>query len=196
MGLVADMGVNGAGDEILQPMLKNRFRVTFQGIGSSALSSADTLTLQVITADRPKLSFDEVILDRYNSKAYIPGKHQFEPVSMVFESDIGGNVIRTIQDQLETQQKLIGMGSAPRLPTARSGSRFKFATVIEQLDGDNVVFETWYLEGCWIQHIDYGDLDYSASETVKVTMTLRFDHARQDITGISGKATGGAAAEF
>lgn len=193
MALVTDMGVEGAGAEILQPMLKNRFKVDFQGIGRGNTSLPQTLTIQAITADRPKLSFEEVTLDRYNSRAYIAGKHTFETVNIVFESDIGGNVLNALKDQLETQQKIIGMSSAPRLPAAAAGSTYKFATIIRQLDGDNVVYETWFLEGCWIQNIDYGDLDYAASETLKITVTLRFDHARQDVSGTSGKATGGQA---
>ena len=39
------------------------------------------------------------------------------------------------------------------------------------------------------------DLDYAASEAVQITMTLRYDHARQDVGGYDqgqGVATGGA----
>lgn len=195
MAVLTDMGVKGAGNEILQPMLKNRFRVEFNGIGDD-----EVLTLQVITVDRPKLSFEEVALDRYNSRAYIAGKHTFETISVVFEADIGGGVLRAIQDQLEKQQKLIGMAPAKVMPASRSGSRYKFGMKILQLDGDvaeddndDSVFEVWYIDGCFLQNVDYGDLDYAASETIKVTATVRFDHARQRITGKSEKAVGGQA---
>jgi len=189
MALVTDMGVYGDGAEILQPMLKNRFRVEFFGIGIDS----QNLTIQVITADKPKLSFEEITLDRYNSRAYIAGKHTFETISIVFESDVGGRVAALLRDQLEQQQKIIGMASRARLPAARTGHDYKFATAIRQLDGDNYAYESWYLEGCWIQNIDWGDLDYAASETMKITLTVRFDHAREDLDGIAGKATGGQA---
>ncbi len=186
MAVLKDMGINGNGDEILQPMLKNRFRVEFRGIGDG-----EFLTLQAITVDRPKLSFEEVVLDRYNSRAYIAGKHTFETINIVFEADIGGGVLRALQDQLEFQQKLIGMDSRTLMPASRSGGRYKFSTIIKQLDGDAEVFETWYLDGCFLQNVDWGDLDYSASETLKVTATIRFDHARQNITGIKESAVTG-----
>lgn len=186
MAVLTDIGVRGNENEILQPMLKNRFRVEFVGLADS-----EPLTLQIITADRPKLSFEEIQLDRYNSRAYIPGKHTFETISLQFESDIGGGVLGALRDQLEHQQKLIGMDRAARLPTARSGRRFKFQTKLLQLDGDSTVFETWFLDGCWIQNIDYGDLDYAASESLKITVTLRFDHARQDIDGDNESAVVG-----
>lgn len=184
MATLSDMGVRGNGDEILQPMLKNRFRVEFVGIGGDA----EYLTLQVISCDRPKLEFEEVVLDRYNSRAYIPAKHTFQTINMVFEADIGGGVLRAIQEQLEYQQRLIGMAPRALMPTSRSGGRFKFETRLIQLDGDNTVFETWYLSGCYIASVDYGDVDYAASESIKVNLTLRFDHAQQDITGIKESA--------
>ena len=186
MALLTDMGVIGNGDEIIQPMIKNRFRVQFRGMGN-----AEFLTLQVITIDRPKLGFDEIVLDRYNSRAYIPGKHQFETINVSFEADIGGGVYKALQDQLEHQQKLIGMDPRRLMPTARSGGRFKFQTKLLQLDGDSTVFETWYLDGCYLSNVDWGDWDYTASETVKINVTLRFDHARQDIDGIKESAVTG-----
>jgi len=189
MATLNDIGVRGDGGEILQPMIKNRFKVSFN-MGDTI---DDALTIQAITADKPKLSFEEITLDRYNSRAYIPGKHVFETINVVFESDIGGRVVSILQEQLERQQKLISMASAPRMPSARAGGDLKFGTVIEQLDGDDQVFETWFLDGCWLQNVDFGDLDYAASETVKITATIRFDHARQRISGIEGKAVGGIA---
>lgn len=186
MAVLKDMGINGNGDEILQPMLKNRFRVEFRGIGD-----AEFLTLQAITVDRPKISFEEVTLDRYNSRAYIAGKHTFDPINVVFETDIGGGVLRAIQDRLEFQQKLIGMDSRTLMPAARSGGRYKFQTIIDQLDGDSTIFETWYLDGCFLQKVDWGDLDYTSSESLKVTATIRFDHARQLVAGIKESAVTG-----
>lgn len=189
MSVLSDMGVRGNGQEILQPMLKNRFRVEFQG-----LDRGEDLTLQVITTDLPKLSFEEVQLDRYNSRAYVAGKHQFEPINMVFESDIGGTVAKTLKNQLEYQQRLIGMESRSVMPTSRSGGRYKFSAKILQLDGDQEIFDTYYLDGCFIQNIDWGDLDYAASESRKITVTIRFDHMRQDITGIEESAVTGSRA--
>lgn len=178
MAILTDMGVNGTGTEILQPYLKNRFRVEFLG-----LESNEYLTMQVVTADRPKLSFEEVTLDRYNSRAYIAGKHTFETINVTFECDVGGKVMEAIQSQLEHQQRLIGMGSAPLMPANRAGGRYKFTTNIKQLDGGSTIYELWMLEGCWFQNVDWGDLDYAASETVKAVATIRYDHARQLVTG-------------
>lgn len=191
MALIIDMGVRGNGGEILHPQLKNKWRLTFNGIGG--VQDSQALTIQAITCDRPKLSFEPVTLDRYNSRAYVAGKHQFDPINVTFEADIGGGVASVVRAQLERQQRIIGIGSAPRLPSALAGQDYKFSVTQEILDGDNTPLEVWYIEGTWIENADWTDLDYSASETVKITLSLRYDHARQQILGVPGRATGGMA---
>ena len=188
MALISDLGVDGGG--IAQPRLKHKWAITFQNIAGDG----EPLRLNAINASRPKLQFEEVVLDRYNSKAYIAAKHVFETVDIQFEDDLNGGVTSALQEQLELQQNIIGLNSSPRLASAASGQQYKFAVRMDLLDGNTQVVETWVLEGAWISNIDYTDLDYTTSETVKVTTTLRFDHARQNVNpdSVSGKATGGA----
>lgn len=188
MALITDLGVDGGG--IAQPRLKHKWAITFQNMAGDS----EPLRTNAINAARPKLEFEEVVLDRYNSKAYIAGKHVFQTVDIQFEDDINGGVTAALQEQLELQQNIIGLGAAPRLPSAAAGQDYKFAVRMDLLDGNTAVIETWILEGAYIQNIDYTDLDYTTSETVKVTVTFRFDHARQSVNpdGVSGKATGGA----
>jgi hypothetical protein len=198
MALITDMGVTQGAGGIIMPMLKNKWQVEFFSIGGArgdggSTNRSDILTLQAITGDRPKVSFEEIQLDRYNSRAWIAGKHTWEPVTFTFESDIGGRVSRVIQEQLEKQQALIAPGHGRVMNTAASGSQYKFSMVVTMLDGDITPLEQWAYEGVWIQNVDYGDLDYAASEAVKLPITFRFDHARQMILGQNGKATGGTA---
>ena len=191
MATLADLGVRGVGGEILQPHLKNKWRLTFNGLGG--LVSSNALTIQAITCDRPKQSFESVQLDRYNSRVYIAGKYTFEPITVTFEADVGGEVEYAVRAQQELTERIIGMQSAPRLPAALAGSDYKFSVTQEILDGDDVSLSTFYLEGAWFENVDWGDLDYAASETLKVTCTIRFDHARQEITGVRKLAVGGFA---
>lgn len=208
MATLRDIGLGiSPGTEILQPMLKNRYKVEFIGIhdfdGGPATQSKTDLTIQVITTDLPKVSFEEITLDRYNSRAYIGGKHTFEAINMVFEADVGGRVYRAVRGQLESQQRLIGNTSNYAMGTRRTAGEYKFATKIMHLDGGwsgegTDVLHSWILEGCWFQQLDFGDMDYAANETVKVTATVRFDHARLDIAPTSGaiSSNGGSAPDL
>ena len=194
MATINDIGIPGVGSGILHPKLKNKWRVTFANLGGGA--DSQPLSMQAVTITRPTLNFEEVQLDRYNSRAWVAGKHTFEPVTLTVEDDITGTASQVIQEQLQAQQWLIG-AEGQFLASAGEGSIYKFVTYLDLLDGNDQVVEKWTLEGCFLQNVDYTDLDFSASEAVQITMTVRYDHARQDIGGYSqgeGVATGGAGA--
>lgn len=190
MGLISDLGVEGGG--IHHPQHKNRWAINFLGLPGDA----HELRLQAITADRPKLGFEKITLDRYNTRAYIAGKYTWETMAVTFEADLGGLVDRALQAQLERQQAIIGPGAAPLLPAAAYGDIYKFGIHLDMLDGQSLdPMERWFIEGCYLENVDYGDVDYSASETVKIITTISFDHARQLIQSAHpySKATGGPA---
>jgi hypothetical protein len=191
MATINDIGIPGVGTSILQPKLKNKWRLTFANLGGGA--SSQPLSMQAINVTRPVLNFEEVQLDRYNSRAWVAGKHNFEPMTATFEDDVTGSASQVLQEQLQQQQWLIG-SEGPWLATAGEGSLYKFVTYLAMLDGNEQPIEQWTIEGCWLQNVDYTDLDYAASEAVQITTTIRYDHARQDIGGYAqgeGIATGG-----
>lgn len=192
MATINDIGIPGVGSGILQPKLKNRWRVTFANMGGGA--DSQPLSLQAVTLTRPVLSFEEVQLDRYNARAYVAGKYTFEPMTVTFEDDVSSTATQVLQEQLQNQQFLVG-AEGQWLAAAGEGSLYKFVTYLDLLDGNEQVIEKWTVEGCFIQNIDYMDLDYAASEAVQITVTLRYDHARQDAGGYDqgqGVALGGA----
>lgn len=188
---INDIGIPGVGTGILHPKQKNRWRITFANLGGGA--DSQPLSLQAITVTRPVVSFEEVQLDRYNSRAWVAGKYNFEPITLSFEDDVSGSASRVIQDQMQKQQWLIG-AEGQFLAAAGEASIYKFVTYLDMLDGNDKTTERWTIEGCWLQQVDYTDLDYSNAEAVLITTTLRYDHARQNIFGYetSGVATGGA----
>lgn len=186
MSTINDIGIPGVGTGILQPKQKNRWRVTFANLGGGA--DSQPISMQAITITRPTLNFEEVQLDRYNSRAFIAGKHTFEPMNLTVEDDVTGTATRVIQEQIQKQQFLTG-AEGQWLATTGHGSAYKFITHLHQLDGNEQVIEQWTMEGCWFQNIDYTDLDYAASDAVVINMTIRYDHARQEITGYSESGT-------
>ena len=77
--------------------------------------------------------------------------------------------------------------------SAASGIDYKFTTKCEILDGGNgaaepIVLETWELYGCYLNNVNYNDLNYGTSEPVTITMQIRFDNAVQTPLG-SGVGT-------
>lgn len=192
MATVNQMGIPGVGTGILQPKLKNRWRVTFSGMGAEG-GSSQPVSMQAVTVDRPKLQFSEVELHRYNSRAYVASKYEWQPINLSTEDDVSGTAGRVIQEQITKQQFLTGV-EGPFLAASPEGSLYKFGTKIEMLDGNDQVIERWVLQGCFLQNIDYTELDYADGNAVLINLVLRFDHAYQEIGGYNageGVALGG-----
>jgi hypothetical protein len=194
MATLSQVGIAGVGNGVLQPKHKNRWRALFTGLGGILGSNSgvpNDLALQVITVTRPSLSYEEVQLDRYNSRIYVAGKHTFEPCSLTVEDDVTNRAANAIQTQLEKQQRLIG-ATGPWLNTEATAFSYKFGMMLEMLDGNEAVVESWKYEGCFIQTVDWGDLDYSTGEKMIISLTVRYDHARQVLnSAVTGSAIGG-----
>lgn len=188
-------GTEGRGG-ILQPKLKYRFRVRTVSFGPTGPREQINLTQQVMNVTKPKISQEEVMIDSYNSKTWVAGKHIWEPINLVLRDDITNAVSRLVGHQLQKQLNHFEQ-TAPA-----AGINYKFAMFIETLDGGNdVVQEQWVLEGCWVQNADYDSLDYAASEVQMINLTIRFDSATQseglfpddpDVTNPGGTLTAAA----
>ena len=167
---------------ILQPKLKYRFRVNTTSFGG--FTDQTDLTRQVMNVTKPKLSFEEVQIDSYNSRAWVAGKHLWEMITLVVRDDITNIVSKLVGLQMQKQLNHFEQTA----PTA--GINYKFETNIQILDGGNdFVQEEWALEGCWLQNVDYDSLDYAAGADVQIiTMQIRFDNATQiGVDGFQGE---------
>lgn len=161
----------GSGDAgILQPKLKYRFRVTLQA-GFGGDQQTREYTQNVMNVTRPKVNFEEVMIDSYNSKVYVAGKHAWDPVTVVVRDDISNSVSRIVGAQNQRQLNHFEQ-TAPI-----AGSDYKFNMIIEALDGSTAVpTEIWTCQGCFLTNIDYSESDYATSEPVTVSMTVRMDN--------------------
>lgn len=173
---------------LLMPKLKYRFRVTFLNLGVSQPTTE--LTKQIMDATRPSVSFEEIVLDIYNSKVKLAGKPSWEDLTINVRDDAGGMVAKLIGEQLQKQFDFMEQASAS------SGIDYKFTTVIEMLDGGNgtstpTVLETWEVYGCYLTSVNYNDLNYGESAPVTITMNVKFDNALQTPVGAGvGAAVG------
>lgn len=160
---------------LLMPKLKYRFRVTLLGFGAE---SSVELTKQVSDVTRPKVNFEEIALDVYNSKVYLAGKPSFESLTLTLRDDASGFVQKLVGQQIQKQFDFMEQASA------RSGIDYKFTTRIEILDGGNGGYDANVLEstecyGCIVLNADYGDLNYGTNEAATVALTVRFDNMVQ-----------------
>ena len=165
---------------LLMPKLKYRFRVFFENFGVS--SPTTELTKQVMDFTRPNVTFADIDLPIYNSTIKLAGKYTWDNVTCQLRDDAAGNVSKLVGEQLQKQLDFLEQSSAA------AGIDYKFLTKFEILDGGNgtnapVVLETWELYGCYLQGVNYNNMDYGLSEAVTISMTIRFDNAIQTPVG-------------
>jgi hypothetical protein len=176
MSTLQNFGVplgGGAGrGGILQPKPKHRFRVRVINFGPVA--GGLELTQQVQTVSRPTLSQNPVEVHSYNSLAYYAGKHTWNSVELSVRDDVTNAVNKLVGHQLQKQMNHFEQTSA------LAGSNYKFQMYIETLDGGyDGMLEQWFLEGCFLEQINYGQFDYSTADAMTIDMTVRYDNATQ-----------------
>jgi hypothetical protein len=172
---------------LLMPKLKYRFRVSFQNFGVS--SPVTELTKQVVDFQRPNVTFDNIDLPIYNSMIKLAGKYSWADVTCNLRDDAAGNVSKLVGEQLQKQLDFAEMSSAS------AGIDYKFTTVFEVLDGGNgantpIALETWEIYGCYLQGVNYGDMNYGENAAMQIALTIRFDNALQNPAGGGGGGVG------
>jgi hypothetical protein len=179
---------SSASQGLLMPKLQYRFRVVLENFGVSTPRSE--LTKQVMDVTRPNLTFDDITLDVYNSKVYLPGKHTWEAITINLRDDVNNSVSKLVGEQVQKQFDFFEQASAA------SGIDYKFTTRIEMLDGGNGatapgILETWELYGSYVQSVNYNSLAYNTSDPATITLSIKYDNAIQTPqgTGIGSAVT-------
>ena len=172
--LASDQSASNQG--LLMPKLQYRFRLILENFGVS--TPRTEITKQVMDVTRPSLTFDETILDVYNSRVYLAGKHTWEPITINLRDDVNNSVSKLCGEQIQKQFDFFEQSSAS------SGTDYKFTGRIEMLDGGNganavSVLETWELYGAYVQNINYNTVAYNTSEPATITLSVRYDNAIQ-----------------
>ena len=172
--LASDQSASNQG--LLMPKLQYRFRLILENFGVS--TPRTEITKQVIDVTRPSLTIDETILDVYNSRVYLAGKHTWEPITINLRDDVNNSVSKLCGEQIQKQFDFFEQSSAS------SGTDYKFTGRIEMLDGGNganavTVLETWELYGAYVQNINYNTVAYATSDPATITLSVRYDNAIQ-----------------
>jgi hypothetical protein len=181
--LASDQSASTQG--LLMPKLKYRFRINFENFGTSTPTTE--LTKQVQDAGRPKVTFENKVIDVYNSKVNLAGKPSWGSIKVVLRDDVSGAVSKLVGEQIQKQFDFFEQSSAA------SGGDYKFTMRIEMLDGGNGAFapnvlETWECYGCYLQDVAYGDLKYSTMDPVTIDLTIQVDNCLE-VTGGAAPST-------
>ena len=143
-----------------EPKLKNRFIFNVDGIPAYVVK----------TANRPQITFEEVELHHMNVRRYVKGKGAWQTLQVTLYDPIVPSSAQAVMEWVRLSHESV---------TGRDGySDFYKKDIDFQLVGPvGDIVEEWTLKGAWIQDATFGDLDFSSSDPVDITLTLRYDYA-------------------
>lgn len=176
-----------------QPKLGYRFAVSFVSLGGDATTST-TLTGYVNSFTPASFTQESVPIDAYVSRYYVVGKHTIGQITVELRNDAKNNVVTAIQKQIDLQY------NSNSQTHARNAGDVKFITKLFYLDGSRAdtaaaatIIESFVYTGCWITDVQFGQLSYSDSNPVTISVTIQPDdmyHIVSTITGADNVSSG------
>ena len=157
--------------------LKRKFRWLFHitNITTSFVDSAQPLPC--MKAARPKITLKEMQAEHLNETISFPSKPEWQPIQiMLYDRCI--SVQNPIFTWLKQQYNPGPFECGKWFPCLDSRS-FKTCATLSLLDGCGNIVESWQLQNCYPQSIDWGDLEMTNYEVVTVEFSLRYDRAFQ-----------------
>ena len=143
-----------------EPKLQNRFIMYVEGIPAYLIHKTK----------RPKLTSDTVTLNHMNVQRYVKGKSKWDTVTMELYDPIVPSGAQAVMEWVRLSHESV---------TGRDGYSdfYKKDVLIKVLGPVGDVVEQWTLKGAWIQAANFNDLDFSSSDPVEISVTLRYDYA-------------------
>ena len=178
------------------PRLKYLFQVRFY---SSAFQNDAKQLFQVVrTIELPKFSMETELLNAWNLRTPVPTRIMFEPISITFNDTIDNKFQKFLIDYLNTVSGNFTESTAGirtgfdkkglnLLPTTTDRVIEKIEIIsFGNIDGDhdtNSTFNGYSKVTLWrplIVDVQHDTLDYSSSEAVTYTVSLRYDSVTYD----------------
>jgi hypothetical protein len=136
--------------------------------------------------NKPSFAVAETEHAYFGHKFYYPGMLSWNEVSITLVDPIDEDSTGAIQDVLfnagyrppddleDTSGRLYTLSKAESVDAL--GPIIKLEQV-QSVKHGNVAVEHWKLHNPWIKDVKYGDLDYTSTDLVEITMTIRYDWA-------------------
>ena len=143
-----------------EPKLKNRFIMQIDGINAYLVKAMT----------RPTLESDEVVLEHMNVTRYVKGKSRWQPIDITLYDPIVPSAAQQVMEWVRLGHESV---------TGRDGYSdfYKKTITFNMLGPVGDVVEEWELKGAWIKTANFGDLDFSASDPIEISLTLQYDYA-------------------
>jgi hypothetical protein len=175
MSVFTEGGINNILSDTTE--LKRVFRWVFT---FPEITGTDTSSLQnyhAKTSNRPKGSFEEVVIDSLGGKKWIGGKFAWETIDMTLYDPLSPSASKALFDwfrlNYNPEDGSMGYENKPEDPNVS----YKKQCTLTMVTPDGTTGEEWTLKGCWPMSFDLGALDYAGNDAVEISFTMRYDNA-------------------
>ena len=142
-----------------EPKLKNRFVMFIDGIPAFLIRQAN----------KPNITFTDVILDHINVKRKIKGKANWEDVQITLYDPITPSGAQAVMEWVRLSHESV---------TGRDGYSdfYKKDIRFNTLGPVGDVVEEWILKGAYCQNANFGDMDWTSDSPANINMTIVMDY--------------------
>lgn len=143
-----------------EPKRKNRFVLMIEGIDAYLVK----------TAARPTVATEEVEVPFMNSRRYLAGKTNFDPLALTLHDPIAPSGAQQVMEWMRTHFESV---------SGRSGYAdfYKRDIQLKMTDPVGTVVELWDIKGAFLTNVTFGDLSYEDHLLSEITLTIRYDNA-------------------
>jgi hypothetical protein len=177
----APMGIGALGQQNVVFKRKFRWTVEWKDRNQAGLLVPATF---VKVAARPELTIEEVPL---NAKSWIPGKAEWQSCSFTYY-DTDEITLKPLYELLAEQYEMAELKEKiepkyrsideewQKLDPPKVARDLK--VIMRLYDGVGYELENWELNQVQFEKIDFGELDYSSSSQVDVTVTVKYKEVK------------------
>ena len=143
-----------------EPKMANRFIMYMEGIPSYLIKASG----------RPEITNGKVTIDHINVKRYVKGRSEWSDITVTLYDPIVPSAAQAVMEWVRLSHESL---------TGRDGyaGMYKKDVDIYQLGPIGDKIEHWKLKGAFITSAGFGDVDWSASDVVEISLTLTYDYA-------------------
>ena len=143
-----------------EPKLQNRFIFYIDGIPAYLVK----------TAEKPKYTAEEVVLDHINVKRKVKGKSDWSPITCTLYDPVTPSGAQAVMEWVRLHHESV---------TGRDGYSdfYKKEIRFNTLGPVGDIVEEWICKGAYVSQANFGDFDWSSDTPAEITVTIRMDYA-------------------
>jgi len=143
-----------------EPKLQNRFIFYIDGIPAYLVK----------TAEKPKYTAEEVVLDHINVKRKVKGKSDWSPISCTLYDPVTPSGAQAVMEWVRLHHESV---------TGRDGYSdfYKKDVRFNTLGPVGDVVEEWICKGAYLTNAEFGSGDWTSSSPMEISLTIAMDYA-------------------